>query len=449
VRSSYTAPETGELWMQWAREAMKRWAAWDEEWYPELRSRLWFPTDDLYMRPGWDANTTRLKQLWQKHDVPFEELTQDELRYRYPQIFTEDITACMVEKGAGVVRARRACQAVAGVYEEQLGGKLVISRATPGRPVNGRMEEITLQNGDKLRADAFVFALGPWFVKAFPEVVQGRMRIPIGQVIYYATPANDQRYTFPNMPSFNLPSVTGWPSLPEDARGFRVRGTGTVPGGGSSASAAGGRGADAGGRGTGGRGGPGGAGGGRGGGGRGGRGAGGRGGRGSRGAGTQPGPDGAPNPQGDPDTSVRWFDAVANTRQREFLEARFPGMKGVPINETRACHYESGWSDNFIVDTHPEMSNVWLCGSGNAEAFKSGPVIGEYIAQRVLGEVGDPEVAASLKIPPMEPADTAAGADSTRRALGAGFGPGSRAAGDSTQARAAASASGGGAPPPR
>src|SRR5688572_20923602 len=35
IRSSYYAPETGELWMQWAREAMKRWAAWDEEWYPE------------------------------------------------------------------------------------------------------------------------------------------------------------------------------------------------------------------------------------------------------------------------------------------------------------------------------------------------------------------------------------------------------------------------------
>jgi glycine/D-amino acid oxidase-like deaminating enzyme len=45
------------------------------------------------------------------------------------------------------------------------------------------------------------------------------------------------------------------------------------------------------------------------------------------------------------------------------------------------------------------MSNVLIAGGGNAEGFKFGPTIGEYIAQRALGDVGDPAVAKAFKIP--------------------------------------------------
>ena len=58
------------------------------------------------------------------------------------------------------------------------------------------------------------------------------------------------------------------------------------------------------------------------------------------------------------------------------------------------------------------MSNVWIAGGGNSEAYKSGPVIGEYVAHRVTGVLGDPAIAAQFKIPkdgypaPGTPADT-------------------------------------------
>jgi mono/diheme cytochrome c family protein len=42
-------------------------------------------------------------------------------------------------------------------------------------------------------------------------------------VHYFGTPPGNDRFTFPNMPSFNFPGVTGWPALPPDNRGFRVR----------------------------------------------------------------------------------------------------------------------------------------------------------------------------------------------------------------------------------
>ena len=50
------------------------------------------------------------------------------------------------------------------------------------------------------------------------------------------------------------------------------------------------------------------------------------------------------------------------------------------------------------MDRHPEMRNVWLFGGGNAEGFKFGPVLGEYMAQQALGEDPYPEYADRFRI---------------------------------------------------
>ena len=50
-------------------------------------------------------------------------------------------------------------------------------------------------------------------------------------------------------------------------------------------------------------------------------------------------------------------------------------------------------SGNFIIDRYPGFSNVWVIGGGTAEGFKFGPVLGEYIAKRVLAIEDDPALA--------------------------------------------------------
>lgn len=89
-------------------------------------------------------------------------------------------------------------------------------------------------------------------------------------------------------------------------------------------------------------------------------------------------------PEQDPDESQRTVDPEFHDRPRELLAERFPELEGAPILETRACHYELSPTRNFIIDRHPEMENVWIVGGGSAEAFKFGPVSGEYVARRVL-----------------------------------------------------------------
>ncbi len=56
--------------------------------------------------------------------------------------------------------------------------------------------------------------------------------------------------------------------------------------------------------------------------------------------------------------------------------------------ESRVCQYAATSSEHFLIDRHPEFSNVWLM-AGAGHAFKHGPALGEYAAQRILdgGEI--------------------------------------------------------------
>jgi sarcosine oxidase len=88
----------------------------------------------------------------------------------------------------------------------------------------------------------------------------------------------------------------------------------------------------------------------------------------------------------DPDTQSRLPSETAVEWARAYVARRFPALKDAPITESRVCQYENTSSGDFLIDRHPEFSNVWLAGGGSGHGFKHGPAFGEYIASRVLGE---------------------------------------------------------------
>lgn len=329
VRSSYGDRPHGLLWGRWAREAIRRWNAWDEEWGARLLPRLFFTTGDVIMRAEWEPFLQDTRANWDALEVPYEVLTADEVRYRWPVIDVTDIEAVLYEPDAGVVRARRTCEAVARVFEEE-GGTIGIARVSPGRRTGRRLDDVVLSPGETATAEQYVFACGPWLPKVFPEVMGNRLRTPMGYTFYYGPEPGDNRFAFPNLPSYNFPGITGWPALPPDHRGFRVRTGGTAP--------------------------------------------------------------------ADPDLTTRWVPPDSLDRPRDFLAERFPQLREAPLIETRACHYESSVDRNFIVDRHPDFDNVWIAGGGSAEGFKFGPVVGEYVARRVLGLDDDVELAAQFAL---------------------------------------------------
>lgn len=330
VRSSYGDRIQGLQWGEWAIRATALWKEWDEQYADQLLPRLFYETGDLMMR---EEMTPYLEQSMENWDVlghPYEVLTPDEVRYRWPQIHTPEIGAAVYEPSAGVVRARRAIESVARVFQQE-GGEIRVARASMGDQDGRTLSNIHLENGERLDAGLFVIAVGPWFAKFLPELMGRRFSAnAIGHVYYIATPPGDEAFRFPNMPSYNVPETTGWPALPGDSRGFRVR-------------AGGARGED-------------------------------------------------------PDTSIRTVPPEMHERPREILAKYFPALAENPINETRACHYCSVVSRNFLIDRHPDFDNAWLAGGGSAESFKQGPVLGRYIAGRIFGTENDEELNASFAL---------------------------------------------------
>jgi len=70
----------------------------------------------------------------------------------------------------------------------------------------------------------------------------------------------------------------------------------------------------------------------------------------------------------------------------------------VPIVETRVCQYENTSSGDFLIDRHPGAENLWFVGGGSGHGFKHGPVVGEYVAKRILdGAAGEPRFSLETK----------------------------------------------------
>jgi sarcosine oxidase len=100
----------------------------------------------------------------------------------------------------------------------------------------------------------------------------------------------------------------------------------------------------------------------------------------------------------DPDADDRVPSAHWLRRARAYMTLRFPDMANQPLVHSRVCQLENTPDEDFIVDRHPEAPAVWIAGGGSGHAFKHGPVLGAYIAARVLGEDPDPEATRRFRL---------------------------------------------------
>ena len=111
----------------------------------------------------------------------------------------------------------------------------------------------------------------------------------------------------------------------------------------------------------------------------------------------------------DPDEAERIVAPEQVRRAREYLARRVPALKDQPITDSLVCQFEMAADEDFLIDKHPDYDNVWIAGGGSAHGFKHGPVLGEYIAGRVSGDAGDPELGKIFSLAGHEDVGAAAG----------------------------------------
>jgi len=97
----------------------------------------------------------------------------------------------------------------------------------------------------------------------------------------------------------------------------------------------------------------------------------------------------------DPDTDDRVVTGI--DAARVYMAERFPALAGAPLVESRVCQYENTSNGDFLIDRHPEFENVWLVGGGSGHGFKHGPMVGEYVAERIEGSATEPRFSLATK----------------------------------------------------
>ena len=201
-----------------AARALQLWKEHEQRW----RIQLLHPTGVLWMATAGNDQFERASlPVLREAGVACEELSVPEMSRRWPQVNFADVGWGIYEPEGGFLRARVACQAVVQGFLAE-GGEYRQVAVWGGDLEAGLSNGVTLSDGSKLLADRYVFACGPWLSQLFPETIGSLIRVTKQDVLFFGTPAGDDRFSERKLPVWadhRDRFVYGMPA--SDERGFK------------------------------------------------------------------------------------------------------------------------------------------------------------------------------------------------------------------------------------
>jgi sarcosine oxidase len=214
IRMGYGADE---VYTQWARHSLVQW----KELFTATGSEALFQkTGVLWLAESGNAQLRATQEVLRRNEVEFEEWNCEQLIARYPQINFAGIASGIYEPESGVLMARRA---VAAAVAEAVRVGVEFKLASIAEPRgSGRLESIFSSQGERLRADEFVFACGAWLAKLFPEILGNRI-FPTRQTVFYiGIPAGNNLFSSSALPTWLIKNDQGYGMPDLESRGFKV-----------------------------------------------------------------------------------------------------------------------------------------------------------------------------------------------------------------------------------
>ena len=205
------------VYVRMAARALHLWRENEARW----KQKLYHQTGALWMVKARDTYVQSSLPFLREYGLACEELTPLAAGKKYPQINLDGIVSLLLEKNAGYLTARRACEAVLEGFLSE-GGEYLQAFVQPPVMEGGELREIKLHDGCNLRADKFVFACGAWMGTVCPEVAD--LIYPTRQeVFFFGTPAGDVRFSEENMPVCMEKEDNFFYAIPGNQwRGFKV-----------------------------------------------------------------------------------------------------------------------------------------------------------------------------------------------------------------------------------
>jgi len=175
---------------------------------------FFFPTEEPYVQESIAAH----RQIGLTTEV----LDRREMARRFPMIDFEGIRVGLHEPSFGALMARRSVLTLVDRFVKAGGSYTKGFVQPPGRGGDS-LKEIRLASGERIQADRFAFAAGPWLPKLFPDVIGPRILPTRQEVFYFATPPGDRRFlpgAMPGWADFNGGDIFyGFPDL--ETRGVK------------------------------------------------------------------------------------------------------------------------------------------------------------------------------------------------------------------------------------
>lgn len=215
IRATYGPAHV--IYVEMVARALQLWKKYEQEW----NLKLFFRSGALRMAGADDSYESSALPVLKQAGIPFEKLSAAECSKRWPQINFDGVSWSLYEPESGFLAARRACEGVLDAFLKQ-GGQYRQAQVSPGRIAANRMDGVTQQQGESLKADLYVFAPGPWLGRVFPLL--GQSMTPTRQeVFFFGTPAGDIRFNEEHLPTWMDGGTQQFFGVPGNHwRGFKI-----------------------------------------------------------------------------------------------------------------------------------------------------------------------------------------------------------------------------------
>ncbi len=178
-----------------AARALQLWAKYERSW----KRRFLHRTGVLWMAEergdGFERGSVKMLRAAK---IKFQELSAVQMKKRWPQINFEGIEWGIFEPECGYLDARSSCQAVVDAFIAAGGkyrkGAIIEPESAPWPGW------LIFSDGSKLKADAYVFACGPWLGQLFPQTIGDLIQPTKQDIFFFGAPPGDDRFNDKHLP---------------------------------------------------------------------------------------------------------------------------------------------------------------------------------------------------------------------------------------------------------
>ena len=194
TRGAYGA---SEIYTRMALESLADWRRLSDQ----AGLPIFHPCGVLFFFPRTEQYLIDTLEVHRRLELDSQLLDQEALRRRFPMFDFSGIETGIFEPQFGVLMARRAIQTLVERYIPT-GGLYERKAVAPPRGEGDRLRHVTTADGERVEADRFVFACGPWLPKLFPRLLGNRIFVTRQDVFFFRAPAGDPLFLADRMPGW-------------------------------------------------------------------------------------------------------------------------------------------------------------------------------------------------------------------------------------------------------